>query len=190
MESPDLGEEEQELPPLEIEKPPAFPWLLVGSVILLTVLAMIVYQKYLRDMIWGKPDAFYEALGAGKLTRYQLHPNTAQYKKFIAEYDGDDLDQVKRALFQRALCNLQLVFHMQKEAQGMGSLYKRGMIGEAVWRNFKSMEEMVKQEMDEVRYEADRVLPGWGQAIWMQAAEAANKQRQEQAKKVCMLFAH
>ena len=97
---------------------------------------------------------------------------------------GRDLGQ---ALMKRAIADIPLIQHMQKEAQGMYRLHGKNMCSEVQWRNFQAAEALVSAEVEEVRAEADEVEPGWSQAIWRQAAQYHQmlKQRhdQEQAAK-------
>ncbi|GMI33180.1 hypothetical protein TrCOL_g2592 [Triparma columacea] len=89
-----------------------------------------------------------------------------------------------QALMKRAIADIPLIQHMQKEAQGMYRLHGKNMCSEVQWRTFQSAEALVSSEVDEVRREAEEVEPGWADLIWRQAAQYHGmlKQHQMQAQ--------
>ena len=98
-----------------------------------------------------------------------------------------------QALMKRAMADIPMVTHIQKESAGMNKLYAQSMCSVNQWRAYQAAEAMVSAEVDEVRAEADEVEPGWSQVIWRQAMqyhnmlkqkhEAEAKAAEEQAKK-------
>ena len=88
-----------------------------------------------------------------------------------------------QALMKRAIADIPLIQHMQREAQGMYRLHGKNMCSEVQWRTFQGAEAMVSGEVDEVRAEAEEIEPGWGGMIWRQAAQYHGmlKQHQQQA---------
>ncbi len=79
--------------------------------------------------------------------------------------------ELGQALMKRAIADIPLIHHMQKEAQGMYRLHAKNMCSEVQWRTFQQAEQMVSGEVEEVRAEADQIEPGWSQVIWRQAAQ-------------------
>jgi hypothetical protein len=95
---------------------------------------------------------------------------------------------------KRAIADIPIVQHIQKEAQGMGKLYARSMCSVNQWRAYQAAEALVSSEVEQVRAEADDIEPGWSDVIWKQAVqyhamlkqkhEAEAKQQQEKAAKI------
>lgn len=102
---------------------------------------------------------------------------------------------------KRAIADIPIVTHIQKESAGMNRLYSQSMCSVKQWRSFQAAEQLVSAEVDEVRGEADLIEPGWSQVIWRQAmqyhqmlkdrheqeakqVEAAARRQAEQAKKL------
>lgn len=79
--------------------------------------------------------------------------------------------EMAQALMKRALADIPLVQHIQKEAPGMNKLYSQSMCSVKQWRNYQAAEAMVSAEVEEVRAEADEIEPGWSQVIWRQAMQ-------------------
>mmetsp|Transcript_12585 Transcript_12585/g.16424 ORF Transcript_12585/g.16424 Transcript_12585/m.16424 type:complete len:295 (-) Transcript_12585:55-939(-) len=94
-----------------------------------------------------------------------------------------------QALMKRAIADIPLVQHIQKEAPSMNRLYSQSMCSVKQWRNYQAAEAMVSAEVDEVRAEADELEPGWSQLIWRQAMQyhgmlkARHEQEQAMVKK-------
>jgi Preprotein translocase subunit Sec66 len=64
---------------------------------------------------------------------------------------------------KRAMADIPLVTHIQKEAPGMNKLYSQSMCSVSQWRAYQNAEALVSAEVDEVRAEADEIEPGWSQ---------------------------
>jgi Preprotein translocase subunit Sec66 len=100
---------------------------------------------------------------------------------------------IAQALMKRAIADIPIVTHVQKESSGMNKLYSQSMCSVTQWRAYQAAEAMVSAEVDEVRAEADEIEPGWSGAIWRQAMqyhqmlkqkhEMEAKAAEEQAKK-------
>eukprot|EP00934_Nitzschia_sp_Nitz4_P004023 Nitzschia sp. Nitz4//scaffold58_size112336//8320//9458//NITZ4_004014-RA/size112336-augustus-gene-0.15-mRNA-1//-1//CDS//3329554932//4013//frame0 len=76
-----------------------------------------------------------------------------------------------QALMKRAIADIPIVTHIQKEAAGMNKLYAQSMCSVNQWRAFQAAEAMVSSEVEDVRSEADQIEPGWSQVIWRQAMQ-------------------
>jgi hypothetical protein len=68
-----------------------------------------------------------------------------------------------QALMKRAIGDIPIVTHIQKESAGMNKLYSQSMCSVTQWRAYQGAEAMVSGEVDEVRSEADEIEPGWSQ---------------------------
>mmetsp|Transcript_5203 Transcript_5203/g.10700 ORF Transcript_5203/g.10700 Transcript_5203/m.10700 type:complete len:300 (-) Transcript_5203:28-927(-) len=91
-----------------------------------------------------------------------------------------------QALMKRAIADIPIVTHIQKESAGMNRLYSQSMCSVKQWRSFQAAEQLISNEVEEVRLEADLVEPGWSQVIWRQAMQYHQmlKDRHEQEQKM------
>mmetsp|Transcript_6903 Transcript_6903/g.10182 ORF Transcript_6903/g.10182 Transcript_6903/m.10182 type:complete len:301 (+) Transcript_6903:146-1048(+) len=96
--------------------------------------------------------------GAGVPADVQTNPNNPH--RILAQ-----------ALMKRAIADIPLVQHIQKESPAMNKLYSKSMCSVKQWRNYQAAEAMVSAEVDEVRAEADELEPGWSELIWRQAMQ-------------------
>ena len=86
---------------------------------------------------------------------------------------------------KRAIADIPILQHIQKESPGMNKLYAQSMCSEKQWRAYQKAEALVSAEVEEVRREADQIEGGWSQMIWRQAMQYHQmlKQRHEQEAK-------
>merc|ERR1712176_1271972 len=93
-----------------------------------------------------------------------------------------------QALMKRAIADIPIVTHIQKESAGMNKLYSQSMCSVKQWRSYQSAEALVSQEVEDVRAEADEIEPGWSQVIWRQAMQYHNmlKQKHEMEAKAAL----
>lgn len=84
-----------------------------------------------------------------------------------------------QALMKRAIADIPIVSHIQKESGGMNKLYSQSMCSVKQWRSYQMAENLVSTEVEEVRAEADEIEPGWSQAIWRQAMQYHNMLKQK-----------
>ena len=84
---------------------------------------------------------------------------------------GGPYRALAQALMKRAIADIPMVTHIQKESSGMNKLYSQSMCSVNQWRSYQAAESLVSTEVEEVRAEADEIEPGWSQAIWRQAMQ-------------------
>jgi hypothetical protein len=91
-----------------------------------------------------------------------------------------------QALMKRAIGDIPVVTHIQKESGSMNKLYSQSMCSVKQWKTYQAAEAMVSSEVEDVRTEADLIEPGWSQVIWRQAMQYHNmlKQKHEMEQKV------
>merc|ERR1712218_398035 len=80
---------------------------------------------------------------------------------------------------KRAIADIPIVTHIQKESGGMNKLYSQSMCSVRQWQAYQKAEAIVSQEVEEVRAEADEIEPGWSQVIWRQAMQYHNMLKQK-----------
>ena len=92
---------------------------------------------------------------------------------------------------KRAIADVPIVTHIQKESAGMNKLYAQSMCSVHQWRSYQAAEALISGEIDEVRAEAEEIEPGWSQVIWRQAMQYHQmlKQKHEQEAKAAEMQA-
>eukprot|EP00518_Triparma_eleuthera_P005109 CAMPEP_0182464278 /NCGR_PEP_ID=MMETSP1319-20130603/8463_1 /TAXON_ID=172717 /ORGANISM="Bolidomonas pacifica, Strain RCC208" /LENGTH=247 /DNA_ID=CAMNT_0024663915 /DNA_START=39 /DNA_END=779 /DNA_ORIENTATION=- len=165
---------------------------------MIALLAAILYQVNKKKKEDASKFEFFDNLESSQY-RISLPPTVAEYASVKSSAlssgwvpgsgkppKGSPGELVGQALMKRAISDIPLIQHMQKEAQGMYRLHNKNMCSSVQWRTFQSSEAMVSAEVEEVRREAEGVEAGWSQVIWRQAAQyhAMLKKRheEEQAK--------
>lgn len=53
----------------------------------------------------------------------------------------------------------------------MNKLYAQSMCSIKQWKSYQAAENIISQEVEEVRHEADEIEPGWSNVIWKQAMQ-------------------
>jgi Preprotein translocase subunit Sec66 len=93
-----------------------------------------------------------------------------------------------QALMKRAMADIPMVQHIQKESPGMNRLYAQSMCSVKQWRAYQAAESLVSMEVEEVRTEADSIEAGWSNVIWRQAMQYQSvlKQKHEAEQKAAM----
>jgi len=76
-----------------------------------------------------------------------------------------------QALMKRAIADIPLVMYIQKESSGMSKLYSKSMCSVKQWKSYQHAENLVSNEVNEVKAEADEIEPGWSDVIWRQATQ-------------------
>lgn len=168
---------------------PAIYLLLV--VVLLGILYFIYKRKSPED-----DDDFFDGLDGEKFN-LKLPAEVDEYysikeKCLAAGWEPGQADKsspyqkmMAQALMKRAIGDIPIVTHIQKESGGMNKLYSQSMCSVKQWRSYQAAESMVSSEVEEVRAEADLVEPGWSNVIWRQAMQyhAMLKQKHEMEQK-------
>jgi Preprotein translocase subunit Sec66 len=78
---------------------------------------------------------------------------------------------IASALMKRAMADIQNVMTIQKESAGMSKLYSRSMCSVRQWKSYQMAEQVISQEIADVKAEADDIEPGWSHSIWQQASQ-------------------
>lgn len=82
-----------------------------------------------------------------------------------------DLDELKKLLMRRAIQTIPILLSLQNEGSSIDRLYKRGMLTDDMHFKVKELKAFVDKEFQDVQFEADDLLEGWGQHIWPQAMQ-------------------
>lgn len=82
-----------------------------------------------------------------------------------------DLDELKKLLMRRAIQTIPILLAHQNEGSSIDRLYKRGMLTDDMHFKVKELKAFVDKEFQDIQFEADDLLEGWGQHIWPQAMQ-------------------
>lgn len=94
-----------------------------------------------------------------------------------------DLDELKKLLMRRAIQTIPLLLSLQNEGSSIDRLYKKGMLTDDMHFKVKELKAFVDKEFQDVQFEADDLMEGWGQHIWPQAMQFHQMiQKQAEAK--------
>jgi Preprotein translocase subunit Sec66 len=91
-----------------------------------------------------------------------------------------------QALMKRAIGDVPIVTHIQKESAGMNKLYSQSMCSVKQWRAYQAAEAMVSAEVEEVRQEADEIEPGWSQVRGYMSVAVGETLGSNLNEKVCL----
>jgi hypothetical protein len=75
---------------------------------------------------------------------------------------------------KRAISDIPLITHIQKESVGMNKLYSQSMCSVKQWKTYQAAETLISNEVEEVRSEADEIENGWSELVWRQAMQYHN----------------
>ncbi|EQC27000.1 hypothetical protein SDRG_15213 [Saprolegnia diclina VS20] len=117
---------------------------------------------------------------------FSLPPQVEEYRaireKAPATLGEEDMKIVCSALFRRAVADIPLIRKIQTEAQGMQRLKQNDLIKDGPFMSFKLAEEMIAEEIKEVREEAQALQPNdnWGESIFAQAVQFINHMAEQE----------
>lgn len=101
-------------------------------------------------------------------------PERAAYleaKSTLSTNNPEDVDTLKKLLMKRALKTIPFVLQLQNEGSSIERLYKKGMLTDNMHFKVKELKSFIDEEFQEVQFEADNLVQGWGQIIWPQAMQ-------------------
>jgi hypothetical protein len=82
-----------------------------------------------------------------------------------------DMDELKKLLMRRAIKTIPILLSLQNEGSSIERLYKRGMLTDDMHFKVKELKAFVDKEFQDIQFEADDLVEGWGQHIWPQAMQ-------------------
>lgn len=143
----------------------------LALVILVTALALAVGAGIL---FWRYKKYFVGTDDSWKQNSFSPPPARAIYIEAKEKLDPakvPDLDELKKLLMRRAIQTIPILLSLQNEGSSIERLYKRGMLTDDMHFKVKELKAFVDQEFQDVQYEADDLVEGWGQHIWPQAMQ-------------------
>ncbi|KAG7388964.1 hypothetical protein PHYBOEH_007657 [Phytophthora boehmeriae] len=112
---------------------------------------------------------------------FALPEEVEQYRKGKAEHPTDT-DKCFQLLFRRAVADIPLIRKIQSESSGIQRLKKNDILKDGSYLSYKLAEEMINEEINEVRREAEELKPGegWPDKIFPQAVQFMNQVAEQQ----------
>lgn len=104
------------------------------------------------------------------------------YRKGKEEHP-DDSDKCFQLLFRRAVADIPLIRKIQSESSGIQRLKKNDILKDGSYLSYKLAEELINDEINEIRKEAEELKPGegWPDKIFPQAVQFMNQLAEQQA---------
>ena len=97
--------------------------------------------------------------------------NYISAKERLSTAKVSELDELKKLLMRRAIQTIPILLSLQSEGSSIERLYKRGMLTDDMHFKVKELKAFVDQEFQDVQFEADDLVEGWGQHVWPQAMQ-------------------
>lgn len=72
---------------------------------------------------------------------------------------------------RRTLKTIPFVLQLQSEGSSIERLYKKGMLTDNMHFKVKELKSFIDEEFQEIQFEAESLVQGWGQIIWPQAMQ-------------------
>ncbi|OWZ11560.1 hypothetical protein PHMEG_00015402 [Phytophthora megakarya] len=112
---------------------------------------------------------------------FALPEEVEQYRKGKEEHP-EDADKCFQLLFRRAVADIPLIRKIQSESSGIQRLKKNDILKDGSFLSYKMAEEMINDEINEVRREAEEIKPGegWPDKIFPQAVQFMNQIAEQQ----------
>ncbi|GAB9463713.1 hypothetical protein Gpo141_00001162 [Globisporangium polare] len=149
---------------------------------LVTALAIALAMLAVRVMYPKKVDEIDESLEAMiNGFDFELPEEVEMYHK-VKEEHPDEPDVVFNMLFRRAVADIPLIRKIQSESAGIQRLKKNDILKDGSFLSYKFAEEMINEEINDVRREAEELKPGegWPDKIFPQAVQFMNHIAEQQ----------
>lgn len=127
---------------------------------LVTALAIALAMFAVRVMYPKKVDEIDESLEAMiNGFDFELPEEVEMYHK-VKEEHPDEPEVVFNMLFRRAVADIPLIRKIQSESAGIQRLKKNDILKDGSFLSYKFAEEMINEEINDVRREAEELKPG------------------------------
>jgi hypothetical protein len=92
-------------------------------------------------------------------------------KEQLQSNKPSEADELKKLLMKRAIKTIPILLQLQNEGTSIERLYKKGMLTDDMHYKMKEIKAFVDQEFQDIKFEADELMEGWGEHIWPQAMQ-------------------
>ena len=109
-----------------------------------------------------------------KQTSFTPPPERAEFIDSKEKFDlskVSEMEELKKLLMRRAIKTIPILLSLQNEGSSIERLYKRGMLTDDMHFKVKELKAFVDKEFQDIQFEADELVEGWGQHIWPQAMQ-------------------
>eukprot|EP01038_Epipyxis_sp_PR26KG_P011888 gene11888-15906_t len=137
--------------------------ILIGAVVIVLIAGIYLWRN---KKIFGGSD------GSWKHIAFTPPPEREAFIEAKKTFDSSklaDIEKMRKLLMRRALHTIPLLLQLQNEGHSIERLYKKGMLTDDMHFQLKEMKAFVDQEFQDVQFEADELVEGWGQQIWREA---------------------
>ncbi|CAH0487555.1 unnamed protein product [Peronospora farinosa] len=112
---------------------------------------------------------------------FALPDEIEQYRQGKLDHP-EDKDLCFQLLFRRAVADIPLIRKIQSESSGIQRLKKNDILKDSSFLSYKLAEEMINEEINDVRREAEELKPGegWPDKIFPQAVQFMNQVAEQQ----------
>ncbi|GLE05434.1 hypothetical protein PINS_up014447 [Pythium insidiosum] len=112
---------------------------------------------------------------------FELPEEVEMYRQFREEHP-EDVDGCFQALFRRAVADIPLIRKIQSESSGIQRLKKNDILKDGSFLSYKMAEDLINDEINDVRREAEELKPGegWPDRIFPQAVQFLNHMAEQQ----------
>ncbi|KAL4101748.1 hypothetical protein PRIC1_005823 [Phytophthora ramorum] len=112
---------------------------------------------------------------------FALPEEVEQYRQGKAQHP-DEKDKCFQLLFRRAVADIPLIRKIQSESSGIQRLKKNDILKDGSFLSYKLAEELINDEINDVRREAEELKPGegWPDKIFPQAVQFMNQIAEQQ----------
>ncbi|KAI9915147.1 hypothetical protein PsorP6_007188 [Peronosclerospora sorghi] len=112
---------------------------------------------------------------------FALPEEVEEYRQGKAEHP-EDTDKCFQLLFRRAVADIPLIRKIQSESSGIQRLKKNDILKDGSYLSYKLAEEMINDEINDVRRESEELKPGegWPDKIFPQAVQFMNQLADQQ----------
>lgn len=122
---------------------------------------------------------------AGQQYDVKLPDYSENYEEMKEACQGD-ADKMKRLLMRRCIADVPVLLWMQNEQRTVQRLYKQSMIGKDTYESFRASMELVQEEEEAVKQEAETLRDDWGEKIWPEAVHLFNLIQKKQQRKAML----
>ncbi|CAH0474504.1 unnamed protein product [Peronospora belbahrii] len=145
----------------------------------ITAVLLIMAARVLMPQKTNEVDESLQAMING--FDFALPEEVEQYRQGKAEHP-DDKDKCFQLLFRRAVADIPLIRKIQSESSGIQRLKKNDILKDSSFLSYKLAEDMINEEINDVRQESEELMPGegWPDKIFPQAVQFMNQVAEQQ----------
>ena len=154
---------------------------IIAGLVMLVVLALAYYFYHHTSASSG---SILDHI-AGQQYDVKLPEYSETYEEDKEACQGD-VEKTKRLLMRRCVADVPVLLWMQNEQRNVQRLYKGSMIGKDTYESFQASMELVQEEEEQVKQEAEALRDDWGEKIWHEAVHLFGLIQKKQQRKAAI----